>query len=228
MILLLISLEQARATYQHLPRQGGATCPATGQFFHDQFCWLGLASDHGLECIACPDLSSSEFHASGLIRGGFPSTQGVRSLKRLGVGLIVDLRTVGEDPARHELKAAAQNGIAYFNLPMTTAHVADVATNRTEMERALGYFAYYRQGHPTGRVYFHCQRGEDRTGLVAAAERFLREQAPRSDVEKEMTTHYFNFHYLALLNVWKDLRVSDATKVIEPTAAEKVIIDRAP
>ena len=213
-IFLFLCGHLAEAKYQTLPARGAPTCPASGQVFHDHFCWLGETRSH-LDCMACPD---SSFNANRVIRGGELDTGVLRALKRMGVGLVIDLRAPTE--ARAEAEEAASTGLAYFNLPMSSSSAKSANANRVSVMRALGMIRYYLQTHSSGKVYVHCQRGEDRTGLVIAAYQLLIEQAPRTEVESEMRKHYYN-PYEGLEKVWSSLKASDAQDIVEPTSAEK-------
>jgi hypothetical protein len=216
----------AFATYQSLPTEGGRTCPAHGEFFQDHFCWLGTTANNALKCVACPKPADDSFIPGRIIRGGEPSPSGVVALKGVGVRMILDLRTNGETNKGREGDTAASNGIAYFHLPMDTGGAGQTQKNKQALMRAMGLIRYFQKENQSGLVYFHCQRGEDRTGLIGAGVRNLLQGRERTEVRKEMAQHYFNFHYAALLDVWNGLTPEDVNKITEPSAEDKALIQK--
>ncbi|MGZ3692992.1 MAG: tyrosine-protein phosphatase [Bdellovibrionota bacterium] len=221
-ILALALSLNAQATYQALPSSEEKTCPSHGQFFQDHFCWLGATASQSLSCVACPVQANDE--SSRIIRGGEPSAAGVSALKKIGVRLIIDLRTNAEVHHGTEPKDADSNAIAYFHVPMDTGSSNLAQKNEEALFHALGLVRFFLKENKTGLVYFHCQRGEDRTGLFAAAIRLILEGRDRSEVRKEMSRHYFNDNYAALRDVWDRLRVEDSSKITEPTPEEQDIL----
>jgi len=97
-------------------------------------------------------------------RGGQPQSTGqIADLKKDGVGLIVNFRTLGLPMIDFDEAAEAKrNGIKYVSLPMISKKGPtdqDLATFSTLMEDT-------RQ--KDGKAYIHCAWGKDRTGIMSA------------------------------------------------------------
>jgi tyrosine-protein phosphatase SIW14 len=94
-----------------------------------------------------------------LYRGGQPNQGGLKSLKKLGVKTIVNLRD-DDDRARSEEAEAAADGFRYFNRPLgrygkpSDEQVAEILSIINAPENQP--------------VFVHCHRGSDRTGTVIA------------------------------------------------------------
>ncbi|MBS1961927.1 MAG: dual specificity protein phosphatase family protein [Bdellovibrionales bacterium] len=102
-----------------------------------------------------------------IYRGGRPTVGDLRQLARMGVGLIVNLENV-PDVVRAEAREANSLGIRELNIPLD----ASVEPKDAEIDRAVREL----RSTGTGKVYVHCQRGQDRTGVVVA---FYRMQVGR-------------------------------------------------
>lgn len=100
-------------------------------------------------------------------RGGRPTIGDLRQLARMGVGLIVNLENV-PDVVRAEVREANALGIREVNIPLN----ASVEPKDAEIDRAVREL----RSTGSGKVYVHCQRGQDRTGLAVA---FYRMQVGR-------------------------------------------------
>ncbi len=100
----------------------------------------------------------------GLYRGGRPKTGGLDELKALGIKTFVDLRGESER-AKREREWARDNGIAYYQIPMT------VYEQPTE-EQAIEFLEIVlnKRNKP---VFIHCSSGRDRTGTLIAMYRVV-------------------------------------------------------
>ncbi len=97
-------------------------------------------------------------------RGAQPSREGFKSLARLGIKTIVDLRGGGPRSAAEE-KLVKAAGMKYINIPMKGLQ----APSDEEIWKALGILDD-SSGWP---VFIHCRRGKDRTGVVVACYRIV-------------------------------------------------------
>lgn len=95
-------------------------------------------------------------------RGAQPTAGGFRSLAKLGIKIVVDLREVG-DRSRSEEKAVTADGMRYVPIPMNGMH----APSGAAVARALDLL----EDRSIGPVFVHCRRGADRTGSVIACYR---------------------------------------------------------
>jgi protein tyrosine/serine phosphatase len=96
-----------------------------------------------------------------LYRGAQPDAAGMKSLKKLGVKLIVNLRLPGDSWKVEEAQATA-NGILYTNFPMTGRGTPE----DQQVRKILSLFESFPDP-----IFIHCQHGCDRTGTVVACYR---------------------------------------------------------
>jgi protein tyrosine/serine phosphatase len=96
-----------------------------------------------------------------LYRGAQPDAEGIKSLKRLGVKLIVNLRMSG-DLWNEEAAQAMANGILYTNFPMSGSGTP----KDDQVRQILGLFDSF-----SDPIFVHCQHGCDRTGTIVACYR---------------------------------------------------------
>ena len=102
-----------------------------------------------------------------LYRGAQPRRGGLKKLSGLGIKTVINLRGAGEE-TRDEQAEAETAGLSYFNIPMSGLGRPTDA----QVERALAVIDN-RENWP---VFVHCQRGADRTGVIIAVYRILRDQ----------------------------------------------------
>lgn len=119
-----------------------------------------------------------------LYRGAQPREQGLRSLKKLGITTIVNLRA--EDPAkiRWEKKESESLGIRFVHIPV------DEWSPPTDQQVAQ-FLSIFRD-NPEERVFLHCHFGDDRTGVFVATYRMAFENVAPDQALKEM--FYFRFN----------------------------------
>jgi protein tyrosine/serine phosphatase len=116
----------------------------------------------------------------GLYRSAQPSDEGMKRLKALGVRTVIDLRAFHGDHA-----ATSAAGLLDEELSVKTWHIED-----EDVVRVMKLLA-----DPTGAPYLiHCQHGADRTGLMVAMYRILRQHWTKDAAIAEMTQGGFGFH----------------------------------
>jgi uncharacterized protein (TIGR01244 family) len=114
----------------------------------------------------CDDLSGiRNFHKVNdrLYRGAQPTEEGWKSLSKLGVKTVVDLRLTDEHSTTAEQTAVKAAGMQYVNIPM---HGMVVPSDET-IAKVLALM----NSDAAGPVFVHCKRGADRTGAVIAVYR---------------------------------------------------------
>ena len=99
-----------------------------------------------------------------VFRGGQPSPLGFKSLAKLGVKTVIDLRGQGEGASAEE-KAVRSAGMKFKSVPM---HGMQAPTNEQVWE-VLGVL----DDSTEWPVFVHCRRGKDRTGVVLACYRIV-------------------------------------------------------
>jgi tyrosine-protein phosphatase SIW14 len=101
----------------------------------------------------------------------------------MGVGLIINFREDRSEMASEKGQVEAL-GMGYVGIPWSARHEpsnADVAQ-----------FLETIQAHPNTKVFVHCQRGADRTGLMVAAYRVALEHWKVADAIGEMNRFHFS------------------------------------
>jgi protein tyrosine/serine phosphatase len=104
--------------------------------------------------------------SDSMYRGAQPDAQGIASLQRLGVKMIINLRMPG-DGWKEEADMAKAHGILYTNIPMRGVGRPD----ETQINSVLQLVEASQ-----GPVFIHCQHGCDRTGTIVACYRIRHDQ----------------------------------------------------
>src|ERR1700759_368957 len=86
-----------------------------------------------------------------VFRGGQPTAEGFRSLAKMGVKTVVDLRHDGERAEEKLVKAAGMN---YISIPMSGL----TAPTTQQMAQLMSLL-----DDPANPVFLHCKHGADRT-----------------------------------------------------------------
>ena len=199
LVALLARPALADGGYPALPAAG---CPAVGDFGRRHHAVVGVLAS----CAA------GAAHDGRILRGGVPSVAGLACLKSEGVTAVIDLRTEGEAAGQRQRVEAA--GMSYLPFPMVTAGARGpracrttgrpaAACNALALEEALAALAAALAASPRAKVYVHCARGEDRTGLLIAALR-LRQGCSPAEARREMRAHHYT-PYPPLEAVWASL-----------------------
>ncbi len=133
-----------------------------------------------------PGLKNAHRVSKDLLRGAQPTSDGMRSLSRMGVKTIINLRAIHSD--RDEIG----------NLPLRYEHIS-VKAWHAEDEDIIDFLRIIgdRQNLP---AFVHCQFGADRTGMMCAVYRIVIQGWPREEAISEMTDGGFGYH-----TVWKGL-----------------------
>ena len=114
-----------------------------------------------------------------LYRGGLPSVQGLEALKKMGVGLVVDLR----GPSKDEEGVATRLGMQYVAIPSHCPFPKD---------ETYAKFLRVLRENAGKKVFVHCRLGDDRTGMAIASYRMSEEGWSAEEAMKEMQTFGFS------------------------------------
>ena len=114
-----------------------------------------------------------------LYRGGVPSVDALKGLKKLGVEFVVDMRG-----GRSETEEAVVTklGMQYVSLPWRCPFPKD---------ETFAKFLRLIRENPGKKVFVHCRLGDDRTGMAVASYRMAEEGWSAEDAMKEMQAFGF-------------------------------------
>lgn len=118
-----------------------------------------------------------------LFRGGQHSTQGLAHHKQQGVTAIVKLPGWGREVAS-ERKQAESLGLRFTMIPVG-------GWSSLSDERIIQFLALFRDTFGQ-KIFVHCQLGEDRNGVLVAANSITDNYWQAQQAIKEM--HCFGFH----------------------------------
>jgi len=124
--------------------------------------------------------------SDNLYRSAQPTAGGMKNLKKLGVGTIVNLRSFHSD--RDEI---GNTGLAYEHIYMKAWH--------PEEEDIVRFLQIVTRPQKSP-VLVHCQHGADRTGAMCVVYRIAIQGWSKEEAVKEMIEGGFGFH-----GVWANL-----------------------
>ena len=115
-----------------------------------------------------------------LFRGAQPSAEGLQTLKKMGVEVVVDLR-------RHrilsEQAAVTKTGMQFVSIPSQCEIPGDAPWAR---------FLQMMRANRGKKVFVHCELGIDRTGMAVAAYRMSEEGWTANEALREMKLFGFS------------------------------------
>ena len=120
-----------------------------------------------------------------LYRGGQPTDKAFDDLKKMGVDVIVDMRSGNRS---HEKEVVTKLGMEYMQLSWHCPFPHD---------KPFAEFLKIIETHPEKKIMVHCRLGDDRTGMAVAAYRMAEQDWSAKEAMDEM--HDFGFrgvHYL--------------------------------
>lgn len=109
-----------------------------------------------------------------LYRGGQPGADGLKALKKMGVGIVIDMRGT---KSPHEKIAVQELGMEYVSIPWHCPFPSDATFAR---------FLKVIDDNPHTKIFVHCRLGDDRTGMAIAAYRMANEGWSADEALKEM------------------------------------------
>lgn len=181
--------------YKELPSNG---CPSNGEFGKGHF-------GNGADALAtCQGSNDPALGFGRIYRGGFPNNDGINCLRSMGVKAIFDLRTESVAKENNEKALAANAGLEYFSFPMEVMSntpgskaCADNGLNSAQcnQQSIIGFVKKikdYLAQNPNAKIYVHCARGQDRTGLAMAFFRVKIQECSKDLARKEMLSYRYN------------------------------------
>jgi len=115
-----------------------------------------------------------------LYRGALPTAEGIETLQKMGVDIVVDMRS---GPHKTEEETVTQRGMRYVSLPSVCYSLKD---------DTFAQFLTLVRDNPDKRIFVHCQLGADRTGMAVASYRMAEQGWSADDAMKEMQAFGFS------------------------------------
>jgi tyrosine-protein phosphatase SIW14 len=122
-----------------------------------------------------------------LFRGAQPSPLGFTALKQMGVAIVVNFRNESDEISA-EQREVESLGIKYVTIPWS-------GSSEPSNAQVVQFLDLVRT-NPQAKIFVHCQRGADRTGVMVAAYRLAVQRLTVADAVAEM--HKFHYDHLFL------------------------------
>jgi protein tyrosine/serine phosphatase len=137
-----------------------------------------------------PGLPNFGIVSGQLYRGAQPDDRGFAELARLGISVVVNLRHE-RDRIAHERRVTENLGLHYVSIPWR-------GHDDPKAEQVAQFLRLVRD-NPGRKVFVHCERGAERTGVMVACYRISRAQwsADRALAEMEAFGFRSRFAHLA-------------------------------
>jgi tyrosine-protein phosphatase SIW14 len=119
-----------------------------------------------------------------LYRGGQPTSEGFNALRAMGVGMIVNLRDDRAEMA-NEKSEVESVGMKYVGIPWSANHEPSSAQ--------IVEFLDLIRSTPNTKIFVHCRRGADRTGVIIAAYRIAVEHKSAAEAVSEMHRYHYDW-----------------------------------
>jgi len=147
------------------------------------------------EKLSSPGLPNFAQVSETLFRGAQPKKNGYAELKKLGVELVVSFR---EHPQQisQERRAVEGQGMRFISIPWESFAPASNAQ--------VAEFLELLRANPGRKIFVHCRRGAERTGVMLAAFRIAAQQWTPQQALDEMER--FGFRGLFFRHLKKYVR----------------------
>lgn len=122
--------------------------------------------------------------AENLYRGGQPTSDGINALHAMGVGIIVNLRDDQTEMAT-EKREVESLGMKSVEIPWSASH----EPSSTQIVEFLDLV----RANPDTKIFVHCRRGADRTGVMIAAYRIAVEHKTVGEAVSEMHRYHYDW-----------------------------------
>jgi protein-tyrosine phosphatase len=150
-----------------------------------------------------------------LYRGGQPKPESYEELKALGIEIVVNFREE-RDKIEVERREVEALGLRYVNIPWSSWH-------RPPTQRVAEFLALLR-ANPQKKIFVHCHRGADRTGVMVAAYRMAVENWTPPQALAEMKAFHFHRFWLRHLKSY----VEDFPRLLDADPAFRALHLAAP
>jgi protein tyrosine phosphatase (PTP) superfamily phosphohydrolase (DUF442 family) len=125
-----------------------------------------------------------------LFRGGQPTQAGLTALQAMRIDIIVNFRDEPAETAAEKAQVEAL-GIRYVGIPWKG--------RRGPANAQVAQFLDLLRDNGQAKIFVHCKRGADRTGLMVAAYRVAVEHKPVAEALAEMRQFHYDWLWLPKL-----------------------------
>lgn len=167
-----------------------------------------LPSPDFAEKLKRPGLPNLGRVTEGLYRGGKPQKQGYDQLQGMKIDIVVDMNTSSKD-IQYGKTETESRGMRYISLPWSPVSLP-TDDQVTEFLRLI-------RENPQKKIFVHCERGADRTGLMMALFRIAGQGWTPEQALAEMER--FKFHGLLYRQMKRYVRQFPAKLKATPALA---------
>jgi tyrosine-protein phosphatase SIW14 len=165
--------------------------------------------------VKLPGLPHLGTVSSQLYRGAQPANGGFAELKKLGIDIVVNLRHETDEIARERALVEGQN-MQYVSIPWRGKQ-----DPKTEQ---VAQFLRLLRANPDKKVFLHCERGAERTGVMVACYRISSEHWTAEQALTEMEA--FRFRGLRFGHLKDFVRAFPTLLLADPFLKNVNIADR--
>jgi tyrosine-protein phosphatase SIW14 len=141
------------------------------------------------EKLNLPGIPNAGKVSEFLYRGAQPHAVGYRELQRLGVALVIDLRSSAAAQAA-EQRAVESLGMEHVSMP-TNGFFGPT-------DNQVAAFLQLLRDNPRRKAFVHCYFGDDRTGVMIAAYRIAEQHWTADQAYNEMRVYHFHRHLILI------------------------------
>jgi tyrosine-protein phosphatase SIW14 len=174
-----------------------------------------VVSATGLATSATAQIAGvTNFHQVNdhIFRGAQPTDDGFKSLAKLGVKTVIDLRETDSRSAA-EKKVVEGAGMRYINIPLQGMS----APSQADVAKVMALF----DDPSAGPVFVHCRRGADRTGTVVACYRIAHDGWDNAKALREAKTDGMSWVEVAMQHYVMTYQGSAATGAATTVVAQQ-------
>lgn len=136
--------------------------------------------------LTSPEIPNFAQVTPNLLRGAQPSDKGLAELKKMGVSIIVDMRT---GVRKSEKDKVTNMGMQYVPIRWHCPFPQDAA---------FAEFLKVIEDNPQKKIFVHCRLGDDRTGMAVASYRMAEQGWSADQAMREMRRFGFDWAHHAI------------------------------
>jgi hypothetical protein len=141
------------------------------------------------EKLVLPGVPNAGKVSEFLYRGAQPHREGYEQLQRLGISIVVDLRS---SAATQEYEQRAVEALGMRHVAIATNGFLGPADDQ------VATFLTLLRENPGKKVFVHCYYGDDRTGVMVASYRMAEQHWTSDQAYNEMRVFHFHRHLILM------------------------------